>query len=1595
MEQQDRKPREPLAQISGVGIGSSIPLPGTTDQAVRELVQKEAAAAGDFGVEKDPLTLEEFLESGADSIGGKPIRSQVLDRARNGSKRDLAALSDLIAAENRKAGTQAKFANIPLTRVDPTTEKRVVSIPEGSLSKREPILGLFGQSEYEAGVEYAQNRIKLNEAIKGHVVDPRVQELLSDYYQTGFLRQFGFDTEDFLKDGVRFPTTAVIYSKYLAPAFVSAVKASSSNDPEAPDFNEAFSIEFNKVRPMIAQEMAGVKRRMKNKGLSPTFGDGMNDFFIKKYIEKYGEDEFMDNYRPFLNEETGDRLYIPLITDEAADAILDYGFGELSTLEQFASFAVPNTLISNVLAGRHIRLGKRQLEKYEDLKKKGLIPERDLQVPPRVALANYEINNTAGKFGYAYRKFRGNIGNLMTRRFGYEGKIADARTVVERERSLERVSKQIQHLDTSIGTAQANGIRGTSKIRVMGDDKKYVEMTLDEAIERRNFLNNRFDSLNFNRGIGKFLPKDVFKRAVFADEMIVTAGQTFGYSYIPAMFGPDWTPEGGAAVGAITTAIFGRPVARVTGFVAGGLGNVTGVKPAAVATARFFEDLHLLPRGLIVNRKYEDIAEALGGKLNADDLAAFGKAANILENLSEEGLDAVYKSLEQYGKVRSRVLKQFDNEADRKSGAYDEAVEAFSLSFAYASGLAPLQAFEQARIGKFGIKNLSKAVDVQLEAENSLKAAQLGMDKLAELMSKKAGVNIQDSGYLAEYVRNFNAAADGLQRNIGDRRREYLELLEKYKSDVMANPGSKEASATLKDLVDLEIKLTPGAMEDVEIQRGILVSAINTLGEKLDAQVVEVQRLKGTPAYDREIGRLAEELVDLRDQKIELLGRQVYETADKLLGDKTVDLAPIMEEMINRLAEMNQSGIKQFFGADSAFFRGRSGKYARAAMERIAETNLRKVFGDDFNEFIQRATTREVLTADGKIVPNKSVDDGGIFVGEDASYSEIAFAFYRSQSEAGEKFDPFAAGAFDADELYRHLRNEGERIAKSQGDEAAKPYRDLMIIIDDQISNIPGAENVLNDTRKRYKELKFDPIQSEGSYGDVVSAATSRTDLEKPGVYRRRYGVNEMPHTWHNKIGRSASRAVSYGTRDDFNDFALEMDGFNRYWADDIDYEGDEPIYVFDMRLPYNDEASFRRIGQMLRNGIQSRWGDEVNDEVLAKIKLDRLGKVKVDDEGISGSYNFKRVENVRELKENIRIKVIDEEGNEIDTYWFDMEDMITAETDIVDLVETDAAARKAYEEFVEKLNRSTGRLADEGRESLDIEGKAVSQMQKAADTMDPLQFYENYVVNYDATLFEALRDRFVTGIMRENEGMTEAEALQSFKRGTIYMVTNGLLKRAGTRAEGTYKYFDGSQRTINTMINPVTLLGDLEDKNIEKTLRLVLEDDDHYTFLRDMAEMLLYAEGRSLERFTPQGIVRGISPNEIISRAFNIARGMVSPTYVGAEFAFRMLQDMEVSAFQLAAENKEANRIMLLLLDDPKLVSEADVRTLSTIVLSVTSREYIRRERRADSFVPQDEVQAAIEEMQLDSDIGLTDPFLPNVFDVTEQGFELLFGDR
>ena len=160
-------------------------------------------------------------------------------------------------------------------------------------------------------------------------------------------------------------------------------------------------------------------------------------------------------------------------------------------------------------------------------------------------------------------------------------------------------------------------------------------------------------------------------------------------------------------------------------------------------------------------------------------------------------------------------------------------------------------------------------------------------------------------------------------------------------------------------------------------------------------------------------------------------------------------------------------------------------------------------------------------------------------------------------------------------------------------------------------------------------------------------------------------------------------------------------------------------------------------------------------------------------------------------------------------------------------------------------------------------------------------------------------------------------------------------------------------------MTNPVQLAEELRNKNVRAILNEVM-DEEHIDFLQDLADMTVMSSGVAMAKYAPGGIARGITPNEVISRAFNIARGMVSPTYVGAEFAFRVLQQMEQDVFVLAANNKEATRIMTLMLRDPSLITEKDMETLSTLLISTANRELIRNDVLVPEFVHPDEMEAA-----------------------------------
>ena len=201
--------------------------------------------------------------------------------------------------------------------------------------------------------------------------------------------------------------------------------------------------------------------------------------------------------------------------------------------------------------------------------------------------------------------------------------------------------------------------------------------------------------------------------------------------------------------------------------------------------------------------------------------------------------------------------------------------------------------------------------------------------------------------------------------------------------------------------------------------------------------------------------------------------------------------------------------------------------------------------------------------------------------------------------------------------------------------------------------------------------------------------------------------------------------------------------------------------------------------------------------------------------------------------------------------------------------------------------------------------------------------------------------------------------AADEFKQGMIFHVNRALLSRAEVgRAERTLTGLDGQPFNLSQMAAPGKLAEDLSNPNTQKILKEIGLDDDHIEFLDDIGNYFEYAQGTSMSRYDITGHVRGLSPNELISRSFNLARGMVSPTYVVGEMSARLLIAKGNEIIVLAAQSKDAARIIGQMLQNPRTISKDDVKTFGTLLQEFAVTEAIRTGTSVPSeYLPKEKI--------------------------------------
>ena len=108
--------------------------------------------------------------------------------------------------------------------------------------------------------------------------------------------------------------------------------------------------------------------------------------------------------------------------------------------------------------------------------------------------------------------------------------------------------------------------------------------------------------------------------------------------------------------------------------------------------------------------------------------------------------------------------------------------------------------------------------------------------------------------------------------------------------------------------------------------------------------------------------------------------------------------------------------------------------------------------------------------------------------------------------------------------------------------------------------------------------------------------------------------------------------------------------------------------------------------------------------------------------------------------------------------------------------------------------------------------------------------------------------------------------------------------------------------------------------------------DEDHISFVEDIVRHVNDSTYAVSAKGATGDYATGYQYTSIISRAYGLARGIVSPVYVATEYMFISAKAGKIELMKLALQDKDAARILATMVNTPELLSPSDLFTFDVI---------------------------------------------------------------
>jgi hypothetical protein len=1228
-------------------------------------------------------------------------------------------------------------------------------------------------------------------------------------------------------------------------------------------------------------------------GNNLTFAEEVNGMVHESLEERYKDNpdvyakkafEVDPETGEFLLDKDGERIKKKFVTDENAQFMMDAAFETLRYVER-GTVIVGEETAMNVLTGgglTSVRAAGR-MKKLQKFKQENATALAGIDDPEDIlAYAGKQLNFTeTDKF------FKAGL---------YQYRVDESSQILKR--NINTVEQRILALSSKANrTPKDEQELAQARIQL-----KQYRQTKRNAYIRGRFVPYVKDSFETAAvvGAGAFLFRehgfffDDENTREFAGLMFMSFG---GYK----LGGVGRTALGASKTGAKRVAEYVVP--PVPEMIAAVVRHLPVVGDVLVdSTAKNIEDF-LVAGGTAVTAETRRNIEVLVG--------AYAKFDPRTRRKAIEGMKVADK---QY----NDIVNAFPEGAQR-----EEARELFFQNYNQSGNILALAALDRLAKDEVDItgitgKDIEKLETNLRESTRLIRATELSLNRFFELtdtVPDEASRNM-----LRSWVETRRSGLANLATQLREQRETELQYLDKLEKSVIGSNKIYTDGQMRTQLAKMRVSLQNALGQDMSES-----DALRMLDEKINKDIddsvatLEPLRAKSSSEATLAASKTLEKILSQQLNRVYTDGSKPYKELEQI-GDSmgSVDITPVFETLLEK---DNFLGIRRYFGPSSELFRSVPGRHALAAF-----TEMRKRAMPD--ETLD-ALRQEFITANKKD-PNRGMSENEVNALSDHDFFlEVLRRNKIAAQKTGQpvQFSPFeVANPYEIDLMYNAFKKAGEQAEERGNSALAREFFDFADSIDNTIANQnPQFYAKLNEARNTYRRLYGEATEEGGLLANFVEAQLRQKSAKtiadstagaaiKGTTLDFVYKEGQTPFEIVEEMGSVFVEYLRPGGSKSVLGAHQVMDRFVMSMANPI--EGTN-VKGFDLTDPEQFEY-FTQLREIIGTMVTSGTADKVLDS-FRRVKSKQGMRLT----GIKGGFDAESIGDMETLTKLLQVPVRRTKDGPIESEaLFDVADMYSSQNTLQRAIDTNEEVSERFLDLKDSFKSNKQDAKSEITLRIDTEEEELKLFSDIVETFNSKDFYEQYIVGTEGGSLQLLKDNVIETMMNagDNMRMSREEAEKFFNRNATEFIISGMMDAAGMspvkgRVPGgvdgeVYREFE----------NPEVLLEMLTNKDTRAQLEVVMESE-HIDFITNIVRYVNESH-LSVKVAKPSGVIKPMTLASKVSRAWNLARGVVSPIYVAADYMFTAAKAGQVEVLKLAVQDKNAAKVMMSFFEPMELMA-------------------------------------------------------------------------